>query len=119
MFYPVVGRICICLALIACTSAGMARDYFTEVFNGDFDLSFTTFTFKPDRSSNGYAVCRSPATQFPTPTTNGFVFLQAGPTFATLPDSSLPLFGERYRSLVINANGSVTYDAAANPEPSP
>jgi uncharacterized repeat protein (TIGR01451 family) len=92
---------------IACASSAVARDYFTESFNGDFDLSYSTFTFKPDHSSNGYAVCRSPATAFPTPPTDGFL-IEIYP-WSIPVGIGLPFFGQRYREVMLNPNGSVTY----------
>jgi len=103
-----------CLSLFLIAVSGSARDYFTEYFTGDFDLSYSTFTFKPDGSSNGYAVCRLPATEFPTPT-NG-----ASRLFNNLEwtrplyfgTRTIPFFGEPCSELWINANGSVTFGAS-------
>src|SRR5215218_1649784 len=100
---------CSVVILMGCISAAVGREYLTEEFNGDFDLSFSTFTFKPDRSSNGYAVCKLPATEFPTPPTNGSplgYFPWTG-----YVDDGLWLYGERYTAFHINPNGSVTFGA--------
>lgn len=94
--------------LILCASTH-ARNYFTEQFDNDFDIEFTTFTFKPDRSSNGYAVCRSPATEFPTPPTNG-TFLDGFNSVAFNP--GVPFFGQYHRSVFLNENGTVTFGEA-------
>src|SRR5687768_4426966 len=95
------------LVFIADINLGNARDYFTEEFNGDFDLSFSTLTFKPDRSSNGYAVCKLPATEFPTPLTDGFtVSFYPWPKFVS---EGVWLHEERYSTFNVNPNGSVTF----------
>jgi hypothetical protein len=82
---------CLVWIFILCSHCS-ARDYFTEQFSGDFDIAFTTFTFKPDRSSNGYAVCRSPATEFPTPPTNGSMIFTYPASVAF--DPAVPFYGQ-------------------------
>src|SRR5215213_6581312 len=101
----------LCLLLLGCAGPVVARDYFTEEFSGDFDLDYTTFTFKPDRSSNAYAVCRSPATEFPTPT-NGSTALYIFAGAASM-ERTMPLFGQLYRTLAVNANGTISYSQGA------
>jgi hypothetical protein len=98
---------CSVVILIGCISSALAREYLTEEFNGDFDLSFTTFTFKPDRSPNGYAVCKLPATEFPTPLIDGFT-VSFFPWLKYVPEG-VRLHGERYTTFNVNPNGSVTF----------
>src|ERR1041385_8406849 len=105
---------CVLILFIASGGSGIARDYFTEIFNGDFDLSYSTFTFKPDPSLNGYAVCRLPATEFSTPPTNdaSLLLLNPGPSgWLDLRGNLVPFYGERYRNVYVNEDGSVTLGA--------
>ena len=102
---------CFVITFIGYVATAVGRDFLTEEFNGDFDLSFSTFTFKPDRSSNGYAVCKLPATEFPTPATNG-VPLSYYPWSGDVRDG-VWLYGERYTSFNINPNGSLTFGAGS------
>jgi uncharacterized repeat protein (TIGR01451 family) len=110
-----IRKIFISLLVIVSAISSSARDYFTEMFDGDFDLSYSTFTFKPDRSSNGYAVCRSAATEFPTPPTDG-ILIELYPWSPPL-GPGLPLFGQQYRIVTLNPNGSVTYGEHLSPDP--
>src|ERR1043166_1833793 len=101
-----------CAALLL-ASIAEARDYFTESFSGDFDLNNSTFTFKPDGSSNHYAVCRLPATEFPTSTNSSYQFrLLYGTTLTEMLNLNghvIPFFGEPQSEVWVNANGSVTF----------
>ncbi|HTD68750.1 MAG TPA: M36 family metallopeptidase, partial [Candidatus Limnocylindria bacterium] len=77
-------------------------DYFTELFLGDLDVSYSAFTFTPDGSSSFYSVCRDVATNFPTD--------PAGGTFLTMTDDSLQrifLTGGQQVSVYGTTSGSV------------
>src|SRR6187397_1676541 len=111
MSFNDLRNFCFSLLFMASAASSSAVDHFTESFNGDFDLSFSTFTFKPDRSSNGYAVCKLPATEFPTPATNG-IPLSYYPYTGYVRDG-VWLYGERYTAFNINPNGSVTFGASS------
>src|ERR1051325_90421 len=113
MAYASFRKCCVSILLIASVACSAARNDFTEIFNGDFDLSYSTFTFKPDRSSNGYAVCKLPATEFPTPPTNGGVITVANDSCMIIAEGpGFLLYGEHYDAIFLNPNGSVTFGVA-------
>lgn len=89
-------------------------DFYTEEFLGDGDLDGTTFTFVPG-SEDGYIVCRSTTSTFPTS--------PAGGTNVPLSDDGtvqvnltggkqVKLYGISYSSFFINANGNLTFGTA-------
>ncbi len=87
-------------------------DFFTEQLD-DTDFSYQTLTFTPDASPNFYAVCREPATTFPS---------DAGGTSLSLSDDScekvflsegheVSFYGVSYSSFYVGSNGYITYDS--------
>ncbi len=93
------------------TTAGQA-DYFTQQFEGGFDLQNTTLTLVPDNSADYYHLCGEPAAALPTD--------PAGGTALTLSDDgsqtisfgiTVKLYGVPYTSARVNANGNITFEA--------
>jgi hypothetical protein len=87
-------------------------DYFTELFEGDFDLQNTTFTFTPDGSPSFYRVCRESVTNFFTNPTNGTVLTLEDDSFSTqtILSSNVLLYGRATNVVHLASNGHITYD---------
>ena len=93
-------------------------DYLTELFSAnDLDVAYQTFTFTPDGTSSGYAVCRTVATNFPTDPSGGTVatFTTSG-SYAATDDgwatvtlsTNVSLFGRSTNKFHIGSNGYIT-----------
>ncbi len=89
-------------------------DFFTELFSGDNDLDFQSFTFTPDGGASFYAGCRDVATNFPTDPTGG--------TFVSLGDdnsiqvtlsgtNTVAIYTRRNNVFFIGSNGYLTMDS--------
>src|SRR5207249_6592126 len=90
-------------------------DSYTELFDQTTnDLSFQTFTFTPDGSTNFYSVCRAPATNYSTDPTNGAVVTLSDDTFVqvTLADTNtVSLYGRQTNVFFIGSNGYLTFNS--------
>ncbi len=88
-------------------------DYFTELFEGNFDLANSTFTFTPDGSTSFYRVCRETVTNFFTDTTGAEALSLTDDSFATRSTSggSVLLYGSSRTVVHIASNGHITYDS--------
>lgn len=86
--------------------------YFTEAFEGDFDLAGYAVRFTPDSSSDFYAGCIYPITALPTDPT--------GATEMALPDdgyvavtlaggAEVSLFDQKYSKVFVGSNGYLTF----------
>ena len=95
-------------------------EYFTEVFEGDFDLEYTTliFTedarFDPDPALNFYDAAQAEAADFVTDPGNGLIldFESLGDPVAagTLGDALLQFYGLTYDSFLVGSGGYVIFD---------
>ena len=89
-------------------------DYFTELFDATSnDLAFQTFTFTPNGSASFHAVCREPATNFPTDPTGGTPVSLVDDSYAqvTLAGAeTVALYGERTGVFYIGSNGYLTLE---------
>jgi hypothetical protein len=89
-------------------------DFLTEEFIDDNDLQNVSLTFTPDGSAHFYALCRSPASAFPTNPAGGETLSLSDDS--TLPvvvsgDATVSLYGVSYSSLFVGSNGYVTFAA--------
>jgi hypothetical protein len=87
-------------------------DLFTEQFDDDNDLQNISLTFTPDGSPDFYALCRSPASAFPTNPAGGQTLSLADDSAATVNltgGATLSLYGVSYASLFVGSNGYVTF----------
>jgi len=93
------------------------RDFLSERFNTSLDrndLDYQSFTFTPDGSASGYAVCREVATSFPTEPAGGTNLALGRDAFRqiTLSDShTVALFGRRTNVFFVGSNGYLTLDS--------
>ena len=86
-------------------------DYFSELFAGNFDLSYSTFTFTPDASSSSYSVCRTVAAAFPTDPSGGNVLVLTDDSFepVTLSGTNhVRLYARSTNVVFIGSNGYLT-----------
>jgi hypothetical protein len=88
-------------------------DYFTELFSGTKtnDLSFRSFTFTPDGSTNFYSVCQKTITAFPSDPTGGTTVSLTDDSFVqvTLNTSEkVSLYGKSTNVFFIGSNGYIT-----------
>ncbi|MBI5387028.1 MAG: M36 family metallopeptidase [Verrucomicrobia bacterium] len=82
-----------------------------ELFEDDFDLDNTRITFTP-AESNAYHVCRSAATNFPTPTDAAMTLTvpENGRVVRSLAEGKhVTLFGLSYTSVNVHENGYLTF----------
>ncbi|HKW28451.1 MAG TPA: M36 family metallopeptidase, partial [Verrucomicrobiae bacterium] len=90
-------------------------DYFTELFDTSVnDLAFQTFTCTPDGSGSFYALCREPATSFPTDLTGGTAVAMSDDTYAQVTLSgtnTVAIYGRRTNIFYIGSNGYLTMDS--------
>ncbi len=88
-------------------------DYFTELFEGNFDLANTTFTFTPDGSTSFYRVCRETVTDFFTDTTGAEALSLTDDSFSTrsISGGSVLLYGSSRNVVHVGSNGHITYDS--------
>jgi hypothetical protein len=59
-------------------------DFFTEVFAGDFDLTFSSLTLTPNGSADFYAACRNVATNFPIDPAGGIPLFLSDDSFISI-----------------------------------
>jgi hypothetical protein len=89
------------------------RDYFTELFDTTpNDLHNQTWTFTPNGSADFYAVCRTPATVFPTDPSGGHPLALSDDNFAPVlltGGATVSLYGTRYGSFYVGSNGYLTF----------
>ena len=86
-------------------------DYFTELFNGNFDLSYTTITFTPDGSPSFYSVCRDTATNFPTSPAGGNLVSLSDDSYQRIflsGTNQFSLYGTHSSAVEIVSNGYLT-----------
>lgn len=104
------GILLLCGILLA-----RAQDRFTENFAGDFDLNGSTFTFKPDFSTNRYAVCRLGASALPTPDF-GYPLLRsdAETTVSLYDQRRVFLYGNEFTTVWVTANGVIGFQPQTN-----
>ena len=97
-------------------------EYFTEEFDGDFDIDFSTVTFAvndsdaPDPSLDFYRESIADAAEFPVDPTGGFVmgFSITDPVAIPLnniPD--VPFYGEEFGVVYIGSEGYVAFEPVA------
>lgn len=90
-------------------------DYFTELFDTSAnDMAFQTFTFTPDGSGSFYALCREPATSFPTDPTGGTAVAMSDDTYAQVTlagTNTVAIYGRRTNVFYIGSNGYLTMDS--------
>jgi hypothetical protein len=88
-------------------------DYFTELFEGDFDLQNFSFTFTPDGSPGFYRVCRQSVTNFFTNPSGGTVLSLEDDSFSTqtVLSSNVWLYGRSTNVVHVGSNGHITYDS--------
>lgn len=89
-----------------------ALEYFTEEFNGDFDLNGSSVTFTPNGSPDFYEACQEAIAGYPV---DPFVsqqlslgdddFVQMNITGG----QSVSLYGTSYTSVYVSSNGYVTF----------
>jgi uncharacterized repeat protein (TIGR01451 family) len=89
-------------------------DYFTEQFQGDNDLDFTTLTFAPDGSSSYYSMCRETAAAFPVDPREGKPLSLGDDTFISVRlagSGRLSLYGRSTNQFFVGSNGYITLGA--------
>ncbi len=90
-----------------------AADYFTQRFESGLEaIEYTTFTFTPDDSEDGYTVCQSPAPGFPTTPAGGSTLGLAddGTALINLGDGArIRFFGAEYSRFYVGSNGYITF----------
>ncbi len=87
-------------------------DYFTEQFEGNFDLAWSSFTFTPDASASFYSMCREAVTNFPTDPAGGTVLALGDDTFLplTIPGTNrVSIYGHATNTLEVGSNGYLTF----------
>ncbi|OQX07261.1 MAG: hypothetical protein BWK80_49705 [Desulfobacteraceae bacterium IS3] len=87
-------------------------DFFTEQIDGNADLSYQTFTFTPDNSPNFYAVCREPASAFPSDTEDGtslFLSDDSCEKVSLSEEQPVSFYGVSYSSFYAGSNGYITF----------
>ncbi len=89
-------------------------DYFTEEFNGDFDLDNFSVTFTPSTSGSFYDMCGGAITAFPTDPTGG-TNISLGDEDSKLMTltggKKVKLYGASYPSFWVGSNGYITFTA--------
>jgi hypothetical protein len=89
-------------------------DYFTEQFNGNFDLDNFCILFHPDGSGSHYRACGGEQTEFfvDPSTATTLSLADDGSQHIYLGDSrAVELYGLGYSSFYVNANGSITFSS--------
>ena len=89
-------------------------DYFTELFEGGFDLQNTAFTFTPNGSPAFYSVCRETVTNFFTDPAGGNFLSLEDDDFQSITLSGtnqVSIHGINRQTLFFNSNGHITFDA--------
>ena len=90
-------------------------DFVTEYFNGngDFDLDYSTLTFRPSPLTNTYTVCRMATTGFPTDPSGGHPFNLTDDSYglAVLTNGAeVSIYGRHTNAVLIGSNGDVVFD---------
>ena len=89
-------------------------DFFTELFAGDNDLDFQSFTFTPNGGANFYSACREVATNFPTDPTGGTSIFLSDDSFtqvAMTGTNTVAIYNRRSSVFFIGSNGYLTMDS--------
>ncbi len=89
-------------------------DYFTEEFEGGFDLEDFTLAFIPDGSGDHYRVCGQPATDLPTDPTGGTAIYLSDDDYERIylgGGETVPLYGIEYSDFYVGSNGYLTFGA--------
>jgi hypothetical protein len=90
-------------------------DYFTELFEFDFDLDGLSLWLIPDGSGSYYDACTLAISDLPTDPAGGTVLDLADDGSANItPANPMSLYGISYESLFVNANGNLTFVSADN-----
>jgi hypothetical protein len=93
------------------TTADMP-DYFTEQFNGGFDLDGLSVTFTPYTNVDGYRACAEPIAALPTdPLIGTPVSLSDDSSSAQTTALPVILYGQSYNQLHIGSNGLITMNS--------
>ncbi|HLP77811.1 MAG TPA: lamin tail domain-containing protein, partial [Candidatus Paceibacterota bacterium] len=84
-------------------------DYFTEIFDSGStnDLSFRSFTFTPDGSTNFYSVCQKPITSFPSDPAGGTAVSLSDDNYVQVtltPSEKVGLYGRSTNVFFIGSN---------------
>ena len=103
------------MRLVVVEIPNLTVDFVTEFFNGngDFDLDYSTLTFRPDPLTNAYTVCRMPAIGFPTDPSGGQPFTLTDDCYglALLTNGAeVSIYGRRTNAVLIGSNGDVIFD---------
>ena len=88
-------------------------DYFTELFEGNFDLQNTALTFTPDGSTSFYRACRETVTNFFTGTAGATALSLTDDSFSTrtLSGGSVSLYGSSRNVVHVASNGHLTFNS--------
>ncbi|HEX6885812.1 MAG TPA: trypsin-like peptidase domain-containing protein, partial [Planctomycetota bacterium] len=89
--------------------------FFTEEFLGDNDLDLTTIVLIPTLDGDRYALCRRPASAFPTDPAGGTAIPLSddGSALVSLSGGkTVKLYGMSHSSFQVNANGNLTFGSA-------
>jgi len=89
-------------------------DFFTEQFEGDFDLDNMSLLLAPSASVDEYTACIVPIATLPTDPTGGtsVTLSDDGSATVNLGGSSAILYGVSYSTIYINANGNITFEGS-------
>jgi hypothetical protein len=89
------------------------RDYYTQLFNGDFDLENLSIEFAADASPSFYSACTVPITRLPTDPSGGTNLPLGDDSFAlvSLADGAqVSLYGNSRDAFYVGSNGYITFD---------
>ncbi len=88
-------------------------DYFTELFEGNFDLQNTALTFTPDGSTSFYRACRETVTNFFTSTAGATALSLSDDSFSTrtISGGSVSLYGNSVNIVHVASNGHLTFNS--------
>ena len=92
----------------------VANEYYTEIFEGDGDLSNISLTFTPDGSGDFVEGCRVFASAFPTDPNGGTTLSLSDDGYTSVSltgGAQLPFFGVNYTSFYVGSNGYITFGA--------
>lgn len=88
-------------------------DYFTEIFEGNNDITNKIFTFIPSGSKAYYEACREKITEFPTDPTGGTNAALGDDDFVEVilnNDKQILFYGASYDRFYIGSNGYITFE---------
>ncbi len=86
--------------------------YFTEQYEGDFDLAYSSVVFAPDGSEDFYDGCVEGISEFPTDPAGGTEITLTDDGFVEVAVSdgeTVSLYGVEYSSFYVGANGFITF----------